>query len=98
MTSIELQTHHERRHGRSAGSMLVRLAAATVSHIVRAVATWDKHRRNRAAFRALLGKEDWVFRDMGIHRGDVEWASRLPMHVNASEELEKLRARSMMGR
>jgi uncharacterized protein YjiS (DUF1127 family) len=98
MTSIELQTHHERRYGRSAGSMLGRLAAATVSHIVRAVATWDRHRRDRAAFRALLGKEDWVFRDMGIHRGDVEWASRLPMHVNASEELEKLRARSMMGR
>lgn len=98
MTSIELQTYNERRRGRNAGSMLGRLAATTVSRIVRAVATWDKHRRDRAAFRALLGKEDWVFRDIGIHRGDVEWASRLPMHVSASEELEKLRTRNMTGR
>ncbi|MEO1744956.1 MAG: hypothetical protein AAFR13_00325 [Pseudomonadota bacterium] len=56
------------------------------------------HYEQRDAFNALLGKEDWVLDDMGISRADVEYLSRLPMHMNAAAELEKVRARSMMGR
>ena len=57
-----------------------------------------QQRIDRDAFLALLGKEGWVYRDMGVSRADVEWAARLPLHVNAGRELEKLRARSGMGR
>ncbi len=46
---------------------------------------------DRKAFMNLVGKEDWVYRDMGIHSGDVEWASRLPLHINAAKELERIR-------
>jgi hypothetical protein len=63
-----------------------------------AIGTWNRRRADRAAFMNLLEKEEWVYRDMGIHRGDVEWAARLPLHINASRELEKLRARNMQGR
>ncbi|MEN0000500.1 MAG: hypothetical protein AAF940_06410 [Pseudomonadota bacterium] len=52
----------------------------------------------RDAFKTLLTKEDWVLSDMGVQRSDVEYLSRQPLHVNAAEELERLRARSMSGR
>ena len=57
-----------------------------------------QQRIDRDAFLSLLGKEGWVYRDMGVSRANVEWAARLPLHVNAGRELEKLRARSQMGR
>ncbi|MEL6200955.1 MAG: hypothetical protein AAFR39_01215 [Pseudomonadota bacterium] len=53
---------------------------------------------DRQAFKTLLGKEDWVLSDMGVHRGDVEFLAGQPLHVNAAKELEKLRAHSMQGR
>lgn len=56
------------------------------------------HYEQRDAFNTLLGKEDWVLDDMGLNRADVEYLSRLPIHVNAAKELDKIRARSSMGR
>lgn len=84
-------------------------AAALVRRLVDAAARWIGQRRaiaaelrrqrlEREAFRALLGKEDWVYRDMGTNRADVEWAARLPMHINAARELDRLRDRARMGR
>jgi uncharacterized protein YjiS (DUF1127 family) len=96
MTSIEFHNAQRQSRGRLINTV-ARVAIKSVTQTVRAIATWNKRRRDRAAFLQLLGKEDWVYDDLGIHRGDVEWASRLPMHMNAAKELEKLRARSMMG-
>lgn len=56
-----------------------------------------QEREHRAALKALLGKEDWVYRDIGITKADVEWASRLPRHVSAARELERVRDRVRMG-
>ncbi|MEO0543245.1 MAG: hypothetical protein AAFY99_05440 [Pseudomonadota bacterium] len=53
---------------------------------------------DRQAFNTLLGKEDWVLDDMGVHRGDVEYLANQPLHINAAIELEKIRAHSMQGR
>lgn len=53
---------------------------------------------DREAFKTLLGKEDWVLSDMGVHRGDVEYLANQPLHINAARELEDIRARSMQGR
>lgn len=53
---------------------------------------------DREAFRNLLDKEEWVYRDMGIHRGDVEYLANQPLHVNASRELEKIKRANMLGR
>lgn len=97
MTSIEF--HNAQRQLRH------RLISATAHTVVRiatrsaqAISTWHRRRRDRAAFMQLLGKEDWVYRDMGITRADAEWAAGLPKQVNAAKELEMLRARGMMGR
>lgn len=97
MTSIEFhntQRQLRQRVFNAAARAIVRAA----THTVQTIATWNKRRRDRAAFLQLLDKQDWVYEDMGIHRGDVEWAARLPMHINAARELEKLRARHMTGR
>ncbi|MEM1376972.1 MAG: hypothetical protein AAGG69_06250 [Pseudomonadota bacterium] len=69
-----------------------------------AIDWWSARRRRRAivlqqwedrqAFNALLGKEDWILEDMGVHRGDIVYLSRKPLHVNAARELQKIRARS----
>ena len=53
---------------------------------------------NRQAFKALLGKEDWVYQDMGVSKADVEWAAKLPPHINAARELDRIRDRTRMGR
>ncbi|MFZ2099928.1 MAG: hypothetical protein WAU86_05140 [Oricola sp.] len=97
MTSIEFHNAQRALRNRNTGrltGLLLRFAARTTS----AIATWRKRRRDRAAFLNLLDREEWIYRDMGITRGDVTWASRLPMHMNAAKELEKLRARGMQGR
>ena len=97
MTSIEFHATQRTLRYRlinAAAQAVVRAA----THGVRAVATWHRQRRDRAAFMQLLGKEDWVYRDMGISRADAEWAASLPKQVNAAKELERLRAFGMMGR
>ncbi len=47
-------------------------------------------RIDRDAFRTMLGLEEHMLRDIGVTRGDVVWASRLPLSVNAAEELRRL--------
>jgi uncharacterized protein YjiS (DUF1127 family) len=97
MTSIGFHnTQRQLRH-----QMINTATRAIVRAVVRtaqSLATWHKRRRDRAAFIQLLGKEDWVYEDMGISRADAEWAAHLPMQINAARELERLRARGMMGR
>lgn len=97
MTVFEFDTD---RHGRTEG--LTRRMARWVSDTLRNIQLRAAERRrdhlNRQAFKTLLGKEDWVYRDMGISRADVEWAAQLPAHINAARELERIRDRARMGR
>lgn len=97
MTSIEFHTTQRTLRYRLINAA-IHAVVRTATRGVRALATWRKQRRDRAAFMQLLGKEDWVYRDMGITRADAEWAAGLPKQVNAAKELERLRAFSMMGR
>lgn len=46
--------------------------------------------RSRRAMRHLLTLDDAALRDIGVHRGDVAWASRLPNSADATAELELL--------
>lgn len=46
-------------------------------------------RINRQAFSHLLSLDDHILDDIGITRNDILDASRLPVNVNASLELEK---------
>ena len=83
------------------GALARRLADLAITGFDRLRASAAERRRrrlDRQAFLVLLGKEDWVYRDMGISRADVEWAARLPPHINAARELDRLRDRSVMGR
>lgn len=69
--------------------LLKAIAAAITAYCTRRQQVID-----RKAFMNLVGKEDWIYSDMGIHRGDVEWAATLPLNVNAARELEKIRGRN----
>ena len=62
--------------------------------LLAAYALRAQQKRDRAAFMNLVGKENWLYEDMGIHEGDVDWASRLPIQINAAQELEKIRLQS----
>ncbi|MCR9122035.1 MAG: hypothetical protein NXH91_07150 [Phyllobacteriaceae bacterium] len=73
-------------------------ALAWLDHRREQAAERRRHRLDREAYRALLGKEDWVYDDMGVTRADVEWAARLPLHMNAARELDRLSSRNRMGR
>ena len=94
MTTIEFEQAHQPRNDGSIISTIAALIAAAATGTVSALRRRQKQRRDRAAFQALIGKEEWIYRDLGISRGDVEWAARLPMHVNAAQELERVRTQS----
>ena len=99
MSTLELNNlSHSGHAGHSASSRLTELTSHAATRLVAAIRTRLRQRRDRAAFMTLVGKEEWIYRDLGVSRGDVQWASRLPMHINAAEELEKIRAHSRMGR
>lgn len=49
-----------------------------------------KNRERRDAFNTMLHLDDRMLSDIGVTRDDVRWASRLPLSVNASEELRRL--------
>lgn len=88
--------HYERTGG--IARRIVQSLAAWLDERRVAAARRRKDRLNRQAFRALLGKEDWVYRDMGVSKADVEWAANLPPHINAARELDRIRDRARLGR
>lgn len=57
------------------------------SNIVGFVADRIHHRFQRKAFRKMLAFDDRILKDIGVTRGDVYWASELPLEINAGEEL-----------
>jgi len=43
----------------------------------------------RRRFKRVLDLEDRLLDDIGVNRAEVEWAARLPLGVNAAEELHR---------
>lgn len=60
-------------------------ATGAFSLIGRIIANW----RARRAVARLDTFDDYLLRDIGVTRGDVRWASGLPLSVNAALELEQ---------
>ena len=60
------------------------------SHIQR-----HQQRIDRDALQNLMALDETSLKDIGIKRDDIIWASKLAMHENASQELEKLRANNI---
>jgi uncharacterized protein YjiS (DUF1127 family) len=56
-----------------------------VGFVARAFENWQARR----AVRSLLKLEDHVLHDAGTIRGDVEWASHLPLSINAALALDE---------
>ena len=56
-----------------------------VSFFSRLVRNWKARRR----IVNLSGYDDHMLRDIGISRGEVEWAAGLPLTVNAALALEE---------
>ncbi|MEE9333427.1 MAG: DUF1127 domain-containing protein [Granulosicoccaceae bacterium] len=51
-------------------------------------------RLDRSAMKDLLSMDDNTLNDIGISRGDVQWASNLPLSVSATTELDFIARRS----
>ncbi|MEL6477822.1 MAG: hypothetical protein AAFR17_10895 [Pseudomonadota bacterium] len=58
-------------------------------------AAWIKARRDRAALRELLAKEDRVLDDMGLARFEVEQAMGLPYRFNIAEAARNMSRHSL---
>ena len=54
-----------------------------------------QRRIDRDAFKNLLALDEKDLKDIGVRREDVIWASKLAIHKNASQELEKIRANNI---
>lgn len=63
--------------------------------LVNYLARRRQQKLDRDAFRNMLLLDDDILDDIGVTRSNVEWASQLPMHLSAAQELRKtsLRAR-----
>ena len=83
MTTLDIRRSHVAR----------RSVANFAAGLIDSFAGIVRERRQRQKLRNLLDAEPWVLEDMGLIRGDVEWALQLPLHARASDELEKLRDR-----
>ena len=46
--------------------------------------TWLAHFKRRRAFNRMLALDDRMLEDVGVLRAEVEFASRLPLAVNAA--------------
>lgn len=93
-----MSLHHETaRHGAHPIELFPRIhrfAAATERLVLRLIAAIGQRRRDRErrdAFKTLLRLDERTLKDIGLARGDVVWASRLPLHANAAAELQKIR-------
>ncbi|WP_205042102.1 DUF1127 domain-containing protein [Rhodoligotrophos defluvii] len=49
--------------------------------------------RARQGLKDLLAADDWLLKDIGLTRNEVAWAMRLPLSVNAGEELNRIAKR-----
>ena len=59
--------------------------AAGGSIIARLARNWQARR----SIARLRDYDDYMLRDIGVSRADVEWAAGLPLTVNAALELEE---------
>lgn len=97
MAHIELNDRFENGHVSALASTLVRVSQQWLAARAARLHERRQQKLDRDAFRTLVGREDWVYRDMGVHRGDVEHLAGAPLHVNAARELERLRAHARAG-
>jgi uncharacterized protein YjiS (DUF1127 family) len=98
MAHLDYSTHFEQGHVGALARTLGLVLRDWIGARKQRFDTVNQQYQDRQAFNTLLGKEDWVLEDMGVHRGDVDYLSRTPLHVNAARELEKRRARNVHGR
>ncbi len=69
----------------------ISFAIPTANPLKRALSYLAKRRNrrlDRAAMRDLLSMDDATLKDIGVSRGDVYWASQLPLSASATTELE----------
>jgi uncharacterized protein YjiS (DUF1127 family) len=66
------------------------LPGRVVAMIKTAIERRIQRTTDRQAFSHLLALDQHTLDDIGITRDDVFWASRLPLSINASHELEKI--------
>jgi len=59
-----------------------------------ALAKRRERRLDREALKSLLTMDDKTLKDIGINRGDVQWASKLPLSTSATTELEIIARRA----
>lgn len=62
---------------------------ALIHGVARSIIGTVRNRIKRAAFRRMLTMDDRMLKDVGVTRGDVHWASELPMNVNAGAALRR---------
>lgn len=57
------------------------------------VSQYEEFKDRRNSFKTLLQLDENMLEDVGMTRGDIRWAARLPLSVNASLELRKIAER-----
>lgn len=73
------------------------LAGNRVNHALQPLLTLGRGISQRMAalqkrrnFKSLLDLDDRMLSDMGVHRYEVDYASRLPLSVDAATELRRI--------
>ena len=65
-----------------------------VSKFVEKYQTRKQHHINRQAFLQMLTLDEHILADIGVTHGDLLWASKLPIEVNAAKELTLIKSQA----
>lgn len=94
MTLVQSEIVHIDKSGSSI-SAIIGHAARQISALIKSEIQRKKNQhQRRLAFLQMQNLEDNILQDIGISREDLNWASKLPEHVNAAKELETIRKQS----
>jgi uncharacterized protein YjiS (DUF1127 family) len=80
----------KRQKAKPATNGLSRMLNGLVGGLVEYWQLRKQQRIDRDAFAHILTLDDHMLSDIGVTRGDVIWASRLPLSKNAVKELRKI--------
>ncbi len=87
VSTSEVQAPHATKNS-SEFSVIIQPVLSGIAALADYVATRSRQKTDRQAFDTMLTLEEYILKDIGVTRGDVVWASKLPLSRNAALELD----------
>ncbi len=78
----------DNKQSHNVATLVITALLKPLKRIAAYLAMHRSRRLDRLALRELSTMDDKTLKDIGISRGDIQWASNLPLSTSATTELE----------